>query len=70
MDYRRGNSDSPDRRRTFFRKTLGSSLESSRIRVGTVQASDVENTLNATGEVIPTCKQIIISPIRASIKSI
>jgi HlyD family secretion protein len=54
----------------FFRKTLGSSLESSRIRVGTVQAGDVENTLSATGEVIPAYEQIITSPIRASIKSI
>lgn len=54
----------------FFRQSLGTSVESSRIRVTVVQQGDVENTLNATGEVIPAYEQIITSPIRASIKSV
>ncbi len=54
----------------FFRRSLGSTMESSRIRTGTVQRGDVENTLSATGEVIPAYEQIITSPIRASIKSV
>ena len=54
----------------LFKQSLSSSIESSRIRTGIVQRGDVENTLSATGEVIPAYEQIITSPIRASIKSI
>ena len=54
----------------LFKKSLSSSIESSRIRTGIVQRGDVDNTLSATGEVIPAYEQIITSPIRASIKSI
>ena len=54
----------------YFKKSLSSSIESSRIRTGVVQKGDVENTLSATGEVIPAYEQIITSPIRASIKSV
>lgn len=53
-----------------LRKSLGSTIEASRIRTGTVQRGDVENTLNATGEVIPAYEQIITSPIRAVIKQV
>jgi HlyD family secretion protein len=54
----------------FLRKSLGSTMESSKIRTAVVQQGDVENTLNASGEVIPAYEQIITSPIRASIKSV
>jgi len=54
----------------LFRRSLSSSIEASRIRIGIVQTGDVENTLSATGEVIPAYEQIITSPIRASIKSV
>lgn len=54
----------------LFRRYLSSSIEASRIRTGIVQVGDVENTLSATGEVIPAYEQIITSPIRASIKSV
>jgi HlyD family secretion protein len=54
----------------FFRKSLGSTLESSRIRTATVEIGDVENTLTASGEIIPAYEQIFTSPIRASIKRI
>ena len=54
----------------FFKRSLSSSIEASKIRTSVVQIGDVENTLSATGEVIPAYEQIITSPIRASIKSI
>ncbi|MCF2488682.1 efflux RND transporter periplasmic adaptor subunit [Dyadobacter sp. CY347] len=54
----------------FFRQSLGSTLESARIRTGTVEKGNVENTLTASGEVIPAYEQIFTSPIRASIKRI
>ncbi|GGB83045.1 efflux RND transporter periplasmic adaptor subunit [Dyadobacter sediminis] len=54
----------------FFRKSLGSTLESSRIRTGIVEKGNVENTLTASGEVIPAYEQIFTSPIKASIKRI
>jgi HlyD family secretion protein len=54
----------------YFLKSLGSTLESSRIRTATVEIGDVENTLTASGEIIPAYEQIFTSPIRASIKRI
>lgn len=54
----------------FFKKSISSSIEASRIRTGTVQTGDVENTLDATGEVIPAYEQIITSPIRATIRRV
>ncbi|GHB80089.1 efflux RND transporter periplasmic adaptor subunit [Persicitalea jodogahamensis] len=53
-----------------FKKSISSSIEASRIRIGTVQKGDVENTLDATGEVIPAYEQIITSPIRATIRKV
>lgn len=52
------------------RTTLESSIEGSRIRTAPVSVGDVENTLTATGEVIPAYEQIMTSPIRASIKRV
>jgi len=54
----------------FFKKSLSSTLESARIRTSVVETGDVENTLTASGEVIPAYEQIFTSPIRASIKRI
>ena len=54
----------------FFKKSLSSTLESARIRTTVVETGDVENTLTASGEVIPAYEQIFTSPIRASIKRI
>ncbi|HEV7349850.1 efflux RND transporter periplasmic adaptor subunit [Telluribacter sp.] len=53
-----------------FRNSLRSSVEASRIRTAAVEVGDVENTLTASGEVIPAYEQVIISPIKASIKRI
>lgn len=54
----------------FFRRSLSSTLESARVRTGVVQTGDVENTITASGEVIPAYEQIFTSPIRASIRRI
>ncbi|WP_031529180.1 efflux RND transporter periplasmic adaptor subunit [Dyadobacter crusticola] len=54
----------------FFRRSLSSTLESARIRTAVVETGDVENTLTASGEIIPAYEQIFTSPIRASIKRI
>jgi HlyD family secretion protein len=54
----------------LFRKSLSTTLESERIRTAVVGTGDVENTLTASGEVIPAYEQIFTSPIRASIKRI
>lgn len=54
----------------FFKRSLSSTLESARIRTGVVETGDVENTLTASGEIIPAYEQIFTSPIRASIKRI
>ena len=54
----------------IFRSLLQTSVEAGKIRTGTADVGPVENTLNATGEVIPAYEQIITSPIRASIRRI
>jgi HlyD family secretion protein len=54
----------------FFRKSISSSIDASKIRTGIVETGDVENTLSATGEIIPAYEQIITSPIRAGIKRV
>lgn len=54
----------------FLRKSLKGSMEASRIRSSVVEIGDVENTLTASGEIIPAYEQIITSPIRASIRRI
>lgn len=54
----------------FFRNILKTSVEASRIRTATAEVGPVENSLNATGEVIPAYEQIITSPIRASIRRV
>jgi HlyD family secretion protein len=51
----------------FFRNVLKTSVEASKIRIATADAGIVENTLDATGEVIPAFEQTITSPIRATL---
>ncbi|OKS85175.1 efflux RND transporter periplasmic adaptor subunit [Mucilaginibacter polytrichastri] len=52
-----------------IRVFLKSSLNRSEITVASVAIGDVENTLNAAGEVLPEFEEVITSPINASIKS-
>ncbi|MGA0559475.1 efflux RND transporter periplasmic adaptor subunit [Larkinella sp. VNQ87] len=54
----------------FFRNLLKTSVDASRIRTATAEVGPVENSFNATGEVIPAYEQIITSPIRASIRRV
>ena len=54
----------------FFRNVLKTSVEATRIRTATAEIGPVENSLSATGEVIPAYEQIITSPIRASIRRV
>ncbi|MXV51262.1 HlyD family efflux transporter periplasmic adaptor subunit [Pedobacter sp. HMF7647] len=51
--------------RAFFKPTLNRSD----ITLAKVETGNVENTLNATGEVLPEFEEVITSPINASIKS-
>ena len=54
----------------FLRRSLQGTIESSRIRTAAVEVGDVENTITASGEIIPAYEQIITSPIRASIRRV
>ncbi|MFD2572076.1 efflux RND transporter periplasmic adaptor subunit [Spirosoma soli] len=55
---------------TWFRDALKTSVEADKIRTATAELGPVENSLNATGEVIPAYEQIYTSPIRASIRRV
>lgn len=52
-----------------LRGFIKSSVKKSEITTAVVVMGDIENTLNATGEVLPEFEEIITSPINASIKS-
>jgi len=52
--------------RTIFK----SSLKRSEITTSVVKIGNIENTLNATGEVLPEFEEILTSPINASIKNV
>jgi len=54
----------------LIRAWLGSSVNASEISTGKVEIGNVENTLNATGEVLPEFEEVITSPINASIKNV
>jgi HlyD family secretion protein len=51
--------------RVFFKSTISRTD----ITVARVEVGNVENTLNAAGEVLPEFEEVITSPINASIKS-
>ena len=53
-----------------MRSLLKTSVDAAKIRTAVAQTGPVENTLNATGEVIPAYEQIMTSPIRASIRRV
>ncbi|MDB5286722.1 MAG: efflux transporter periplasmic adaptor subunit [Mucilaginibacter sp.] len=54
----------------FIRATLKSTISKAQIITGIVERGDVENTLNASGEVLPEFEEILTSPISASIKNV
>ncbi|HTI58102.1 efflux RND transporter periplasmic adaptor subunit [Mucilaginibacter sp.] len=54
----------------LIRIFLGSSVTRAEITTAKVEVGDVENTLNATGEVLPEFEEIITSPVNASITKV
>src|SRR5258707_14872989 len=54
----------------LIRYYLKSSITLSEITTAKVEVGNVENTLNATGEVLSEFEEVIASPINASIKSV
>jgi len=54
----------------LIRIFLGSSVTRAEITTAKVEIGDVENTLNASGEVLPEFEEIITSPVNASIKNV
>jgi HlyD family secretion protein len=52
--------------RSFFKTTLSRA----EITTAKVERGDVENTLNASGEVLPEFEEVITSPINASLKNV
>jgi HlyD family secretion protein len=54
----------------LVRTYLKSSISRSEITTAKVDVGNVENTLNATGEVLPEFEEVITSPISASIKNV
>ncbi|MGN8070457.1 efflux RND transporter periplasmic adaptor subunit [Mucilaginibacter sp. SG564] len=53
----------------ILRGFIKSSINRSQITASAVQVGNIENTINATGEVLPEFEEIITSPINASIKN-
>ncbi|HEY2580975.1 MAG TPA: HlyD family efflux transporter periplasmic adaptor subunit [Mucilaginibacter sp.] len=53
-----------------LRATFKSSLKRSEITTAVVETGNIENTINATGEVLPEFEEILTSPINASIKKV
>jgi HlyD family secretion protein len=54
----------------LMRSYLKSSINRAEITTAIVEVGSVENTLNATGEVLPEFEEVITSPINASIKNV
>jgi HlyD family secretion protein len=54
----------------FLRASFKSTLKRAEITTATVEVGNIENTISATGEVLPEFEQVITSPINASIKDV
>jgi len=54
----------------FIRYFLASSINRSEINTAVVENGRIENTITASGEVIPEFEEIVTSPINASIKNV
>ncbi len=54
----------------IIRATFKSSVNRSEITTSVVETGNIENTINATGEVLPEFEEILTSPISASIKNV
>ena len=54
----------------LVRTSFASSLKKSNITTAVVERGDIENTISATGEILPEFEEIITSPINASIQNV
>jgi HlyD family secretion protein len=54
----------------LVRATFKSTIKKSEITTSVVAIGNIENTINATGEVLPEFEEILTSPINASIKKV
>ena len=54
----------------LVRFSFASSLKKSSITTAVVEKGDIENTISATGEILPEFEEIITSPINASIQNV
>jgi HlyD family secretion protein len=52
--------------RSFFKSTINRN----EINIAVVQTGDIENTINASGEVLPEFEEVLTSPINASVRSV
>ena len=54
----------------LLRFSLASALKKSAITTAVVETGNIENTINASGEILPEFEEIITSPINASIQNV
>ena len=54
----------------ILRSLISTSLNKSAITTAVVERGDIENTINASGEVLPEFEEIITSPINASVQKV
>ena len=54
----------------IIRESLGTTLSSSQITTGIIDHGSIENTISASGEILPEFEQIVSSPVDASIKKV
>ena len=54
----------------LLRKSLSSSIENSTITTAIVETGTVENTISASGEILPEFEEVITSPINASVQKV
>ena len=53
-----------------LRWVLGTQVEANRLRTATAEIGRMDNTLNASGEVMPAFEQVITAPIRAEVREV
>ncbi|MCW3091551.1 MAG: HlyD family efflux transporter periplasmic adaptor subunit [Ferruginibacter sp.] len=54
----------------FLRSSFASSIRKSAITTAVVEKGNIENTINASGEILPEFEEILTSPINASIQNV
>jgi len=54
----------------FFRSSLTTTLETAKFRTAIAENGNIENTITATGEVLPEFEQVITSSIQAAVEKV